>query len=174
MRMHTQLAMMILTMLLACSFAAGQEATTQPSGGEKPDLVPSQMDDAAKPQPSEESDQPAGSQPAPDSGDGSGGGLFSGNWVLPVMIGAIALMWILMGRSKRKREARRREMLAGIKKGEKVLTIGGVVGTVIEVREDEVTVKVDETNNIRMRFARWAIRSTGDEAKTDKKEDERK
>jgi len=35
----------------------------------------------------------------------------------------------------------------------------------VEVREDEVVVKVDETNNVRMRFARWAVRGVGDEAK---------
>ena len=59
-------------------------------------------------------------------------------------------------------------MLNELKKGDKITTIGGIVGTVIEVRDDEVTVKVDETNNIRMKFARWAIRGVGATAKSEK------
>ena len=56
-------------------------------------------------------------------------------------------------------------MLAALKKGDKVTSIGGIVGTIMDVREDEVVVKVDENNNVRMRFARWAVRGTGDDAK---------
>ena len=58
-------------------------------------------------------------------------------------------------------------MLSSLKKGDKVTSIGGIVGSVIEIREDEITVKIDETNNVRMKFARWAIRGVGAEAKED-------
>jgi preprotein translocase YajC subunit len=39
----------------------------------------------------------------------------------------------------------------------KVMTIGGIKGTVTDVREDEVVVKVDESSNTKMRFTRGAI-----------------
>ena len=58
-------------------------------------------------------------------------------------------------------------MLSSLKKGDKITSIGGIVGTVIEVRDDEVTVKVDETGNVRMKFARWAIRGVGDAARAE-------
>lgn len=94
------------------------------------------------------------------------------DWTFPlIMIGVFVLMYVWMGRGKKKREAKRRDMLASLKKGDKVTSIGGIVGTVVEVREDEVAVKVDENNNIRMRFARWAIRGVGDQAKTKAPED---
>jgi len=92
---------------------------------------------------------------------------WKGNMIFFVMIGGVVLLYIWMGRSRRKQEAKRRDMLASLKKGEKVVTIGGIVGTVIEVKEDEVTVKVDETNNVRMKFVRKAIQSVGEEAKAD-------
>ena len=91
-----------------------------------------------------------------------------------VMIGAIVLMYVWMGRSRRKQEAKRKEMLASLKKGDKATSIGGIVGTVVEVREDEVVMKVDENNNIRMKFARWAIRGVGEDAKQEKPEDQNK
>ena len=84
-----------------------------------------------------------------------------------VMLGGVFLLYIFMGRSKRKQAAKRKEMLSGLKKGAKITTIGGIVGTVVEVRDNEVTVKVDETNNARLKLARWAIRGIGDEAKTE-------
>ncbi len=97
------------------------------------------------------------------------GGLFS-NYGIFIMLGGIILLYMWMGRSRRKKEAQRREMLESIQKGDKVTSIGGIVGTVMEVREDEVAVKVDENNNVRMRFARWAIRGVGESAKAENPE----
>ncbi|MHC4563108.1 MAG: preprotein translocase subunit YajC [Planctomycetota bacterium] len=113
-----------------------------------------------------------GEQPTDETDDTGSKGL--GQWFLPLMLGAFVLMYLFMGRNRRKQESKRREMLAALKKGDKVTSIGGVCGTVIEVKDDEVVVKVDETNNIRMRFARWAIRGVGDTAKAEKPADEKR
>ena len=107
-----------------------------------------------------------GAGSAPGDKKGQGDGLFS-NWLLPVMIGGLLLMFLLSSRGRKKRDRKRQEMLAALKKGAKVTTIGGIIGTVMEVREDEVTVKVDEQNNVRMRFSRRAIQGVGDEARKD-------
>ena len=100
------------------------------------------------------------------------GGLFDWKF-MAILGGAFVLMIWFSSRSRKKRETKRRDILAALKKGDKVTSIGGIVGTVIEVREDEVTVKVDETNNVRMKFARWAIRGVGDEAKMQAPEDKK-
>ena len=64
----------------------------------------------------------------------------------------------LTSRSQKKRDKRKREdMYAGMTKNDRVLTIGGIVGTVMSVRDDEVVVKVDEANNTKMTFLRSAI-----------------
>jgi len=103
------------------------------------------------------------------SGEDTGNPLFS--WHILLLIGAMMLMFLFMGRGRRKTEAKRRTMLAALKKGDKVTSIGGIVGTIIEIREDEIAVKVDEGNNIRMRFARWAIRGVGEKAKDENASD---
>jgi len=97
---------------------------------------------------------------------------FSGSFIW-IMLGGFLLLYFWMSRGRRKKETKRKEMLANLKKGDKVTSIGGIVGTVIEIRENELTVKVDENNNVRIRFARWAIRGVGEEAKTEKPEDNR-
>ena len=79
-----------------------------------------------------------------------------------LMIGGFILLYLWMGRGRKKQKKKREEMLESLKKGDKITTIGGIVGSVIEVRDDEVTVKVDENNNVRMKFARWSVRGVGD------------
>lgn len=95
-------------------------------------------------------------------------------WLFLVLLGGVVLMWIWMGRGRRKQEAKRKEMLSNLKKGDKIVSIGGIIGTVIEAKPEEITVKVDETNNVRMKFARWAIRGVGEEAKTTSPDDDKK
>jgi preprotein translocase subunit YajC len=95
-------------------------------------------------------------------------------WLFAVLLGGVVLMWIWMGRGRRKQEAKRKEMLSNLKKGDKIVSIGGIIGTVIEAKPEEITVKVDETNNVRMKFARWAIRGVGEDAKTTSPDEDKK
>jgi preprotein translocase subunit YajC len=69
----------------------------------------------------------------------------------------LVVLWFFVIRSKQKQEKTRKDMLDAVKKNDRVETIGGVLGTVVEVRDGEVLVKVDENNNTKMRFRRSAI-----------------
>jgi len=71
-------------------------------------------------------------------------------------------------RSKKRQERERTDMLSGMKRGDRVQTIGGIIGKVVEVDGQEVLVKVDETSNTKIRFRRDAIhRVIGDESKAE-------
>ncbi len=94
--------------------------------------------------------QPA-SQPA-----GGIGTLFSGPLV-PVIL-MIVVFWWFMSRGRNKERQRFEQMLNSLKKNDRVQTIGGVLGTVVDVRENEVVVKIDEATNTKMRFVRSAIK----------------
>jgi preprotein translocase subunit YajC len=56
-------------------------------------------------------------------------------------------------RDRKKRES----MLSTIKKHDRVQTIGGVIGSVVEAKPDFVVLKVDESSNTRITFARSAV-----------------
>ena len=62
-----------------------------------------------------------------------------------------------MERNKKKQERKAQELRDSLKKGDRVQTIGGILGTVVESRDNEVLLKVDETNNTKLRFTRNAI-----------------
>jgi preprotein translocase subunit YajC len=59
-------------------------------------------------------------------------------------------------------------MLSELKKGDRVQTIGGILGTVVEARDTEILVKVDESSNAKIRFSRSAIHRVIEEEKSEK------
>ena len=76
------------------------------------------------------------------------------------------LFYFLMIRPQRREQSRRVQMLGGVKKNDRVVTIGGVYGVVANVNReaDEVTLKVDETTNTKLRITLSSIaRVLGDE-----------
>lgn len=70
---------------------------------------------------------------------------------------------------KRKEERKRTDMLNNLKKGDRIQTIGGIIGSVVEARDQDVLVKVDETTNTKIKFSRSAIHRVLDEEKTEAK-----
>jgi len=82
----------------------------------------------------------------------------------------VFVFWFLMLRPKQKEQKQRDQMLKAIKKYDKVMTIGGIVGTVMEVREEEIIIKVDENTNTRIKFTRGAIQRVLSSADADKTE----
>ncbi len=70
----------------------------------------------------------------------------------------IAVFWWWMSRARRREQRTYQDMLNALKRNDRVQTIGGIIGTVVDVRPDEVVVKVDETNNVKIRFNRSAIK----------------
>ncbi len=71
-----------------------------------------------------------------------------------VLLGAMILFSVVNARREKKK---REGMLGGIKKHDKVVTVGGMIGTVVEMKDDAVILKVDETSNTRVTFTKGSI-----------------
>jgi preprotein translocase subunit YajC len=87
-----------------------------------------------------------------------GGGNELYGMLLPMV--AIAFLWyFLLLRPQRKEQSRRQDLLSALKKNDRVVTIGGILGTVVTTSADgkEVTLKVDD--NTRLRMLRSSIQS---------------
>jgi preprotein translocase subunit YajC len=67
------------------------------------------------------------------------------------------LMYVMMFRGPKKQQQQHKLMLQSLKKNDKVRTIGGIFGTVVDVRDDEIVLKVDESNNTKIRISSSAI-----------------
>jgi preprotein translocase subunit YajC len=89
--------------------------------------------------------------PSPGGG-GNGGGIMS---VLPLMIGMFAIMYFLIIRPQQKQRRERENLLRAIKKGDRVVTTGGLYGTVVGLSEHTVTLKV--ADQVKLDFERGSI-----------------
>ena len=74
------------------------------------------------------------------------------------MILIVGVFYFLMIRPQRKKDKKVKDMLANLKPGDRICTIGGIYGTIKGLREDTVILSVGK-DNIEMVFARWAIRN---------------
>ena len=69
----------------------------------------------------------------------------------------IVMMYMIMFRGPKKKQQQHTRMIKGLEKNDRVRTIGGIIGTVIDVKDDEILLKVDETNNTKIRVATSAV-----------------
>jgi len=76
-------------------------------------------------------------------------------WMPLILIGLV--MWVVVFRGKQTEQKKRQDMLGQLKRGDEIQTIGGEIGKVVEVREDRVQVKIDESNNTKVWYTRNAI-----------------
>jgi preprotein translocase subunit YajC len=78
--------------------------------------------------------------------------------LLPFLVIVILFFW-MMSRSRRQEQNQRQLLLANLKKNDKVLTSGGIVGIIalVNEKEDEVILKVDESSNVRLRVLKSSI-----------------
>ena len=89
------------------------------------------------------------------------------------LVAIIGIFYFLIIRPQNKKQKETQKMLSALKKGDKIVTIGGIHGTIQTVRESSVIVRVDDTT--KLEFSRSAISSVtsqGKEDKDDKKSDE--
>ncbi len=77
---------------------------------------------------------------------------------LAIMFG---VMYFLMIRPQKKKEKAVKAMLDALKVGDRVLTIGGIYGTVTGVKDDQIIIAVGAQKTV-MNMARWAIKSVED------------
>ena len=74
--------------------------------------------------------------------------------VLFAFLGLMIVTQIFAGRKQKKQ---REQMLNSIQRHDRIQTVGGIIGSVAEVRDDEIVLKVDETTNTKIRVARSAV-----------------
>jgi len=83
-------------------------------------------------------------------------------------VAIIAIFYFLIIRPQNKKQKETQKMLSQLKKGDKIVTIGGVHGTIQTVKEQTVIVKVDE--DTKLEFSRSAISTVVTASKEDKSE----
>ena len=75
-----------------------------------------------------------------------------------IMIAVLGVyMFFIMFLGPKKKQQEHQKMVAAMSKNDRVRTIGGIFGTVLDVRDDEIVLKIDESTNTKMRVSPSAI-----------------
>lgn len=113
-------------------------------------------------------------QEAPATTDGKTGGSL---WDLAIpAVFVIAIFYFVLIMPEKKKQRARQSMLSEMKKGDKVMTTSGMLGTVAQIKDDVITLQV--ADGVRLRFTRAAVQQIleptgekdGTDAKTEKPE----
>jgi len=75
--------------------------------------------------------------------------------MLPVIIGIAILFYFMVLRPQSRERKERDRMLGAVKKGDRVVTNGGIQGKVVDLDKETVTLEV--APKVQIKFARWAI-----------------
>ena len=91
---------------------------------------------------------------------------------LIMMVLMIAIFYFMLIRPENKRKKEAEQMRSSVKTGDKITTIGGIVGVVVNVKEDKIVLETG-ADQVRIEFAKWAI-STNETAAENAKAEAKK
>lgn len=92
-----------------------------------------------------------GTEPAPPPPRKPGG-------ISMILLGAmLVFIYLMMFRGPKKKQQQHSKMVKALQKNDKVKTIGGIIGTIIDVKDDIIVLKIDESNNIKIKVVAGAI-----------------
>lgn len=91
------------------------------------------------------------SEPAPSPAGGLLGAL------LPLIL-MFAIFWFILIRPESKRKKEAEAMRNAVKAGDDIITIGGICGTVITVKDDRLVIETS-ADQVRMEITKWAVSS---------------
>ena len=79
---------------------------------------------------------------------------------LLLMVAMIAVFYFLIIRPENKRKKQAEQMRGSLKKGDRVTTIGGMVGKIVQVNDSTIVFETSE-DRVRIEVTKWAVQSTG-------------
>lgn len=80
-----------------------------------------------------------------------------GGMIIPLVL-MLAVFYFMLIRPENKRKKEAEQMRSAVKNGDKITTIGGIIGTVVNVKEDKVVIETS-ADQVRIELAKWAISS---------------
>lgn len=86
-----------------------------------------------------------------------------------MMVVLVAVMYFMMIRPQKKREKEEQEMRSSLEIGDEIITIGGIVGKVVTIRENDIIIETGSDRN-KMKIQRWAVNTNVTKAEQHQKE----
>lgn len=98
----------------------------------------------------------AAADTASDAANAQGGGLGSLLMTALPLVLMVAAMYFFIIRPQKKKEKEEKKMRENLQVGDEILTIGGIYGRVISLKEDSIVIE-SKSDHSKMTIARWAM-----------------
>ena len=92
--------------------------------------------------------------------------------MIPMLLIMVALFYFMLIRPENKRKKEAEQLRSNVKNGDKITTIGGIVGTVVDVKSDRFVIETG-ADQVRIELMKWSL-STNDTAEEAAKEEAKK
>ena len=102
------------------------------------------------------------------SGSAAGGKNGTTSYII-LMVVLLAVMYFMMIRPQKKRQKEEQEMRSSLEIGDEIITIGGIVGKVVTIREEDIVIETG-ADRTKMKIQRWAINKNVTKTEQHKKE----
>lgn len=86
-----------------------------------------------------------------------------------MLVAMLAIFYFMLIRPENKRKKEAEQMRSSVKTGDKITTIGGIIGTVVNVKDDKIVIETS-ADQVRIEFAKWAISTNETAAEAQKAE----
>lgn len=96
-----------------------------------------------------------------EKGDSGGGAMETIVTLFPFVL-LVVVFYVLLIRPQRKKEKERQSLIAQLKKNDKVVTNGGIFGTVVSARDPWIVLKIDENSDARMKVLKSSVAGLAD------------
>lgn len=80
----------------------------------------------------------------------------SNNSMLIILVVMLVVMWLLMIRPEKKKQKKIEEMRKALSVGDEIVTIGGIMGKIVHVTDDDLTIESGE-DRVRIQLKKWAV-----------------
>lgn len=85
---------------------------------------------------------------------------------IAMLVLLILVFYFMVIRPENKRKKAAEELRNSLKKGDKITTIGGIVGTIVQVNDDTIVIETSD-DRVRMELTKWAVSTTGVQTSTE-------
>jgi len=100
-------------------------------------------------------------------GQSAGGGIMPLILLFVVLFG---IMYVFMILPQKRREKQRRQMISSLRKNDHIVTIGGVYGVVTSLKDDRITIRVDDNKDVKLTVTPNAVASVSRPKEDDEEE----
>lgn len=88
--------------------------------------------------------------------------------MLIMLVVMVAVMYFMIWRPESKRKKQAEEMRSGLKKGDQIITIGGIIGKIVHVTDETIVIETSD-DRVRMELTKWAVSTKNAQASGEKK-----